>query len=153
MPMIEDGLAELNRIIRSGNAVYSEMARSFGMSESLFWILYTLRESGEALTQSQVVSDIQFPKQTINSALRGMLKDGLITLEEGRRAKPIRLTERGEALCVRTVDRVLAQEKAAFDALSETEQTEFLTLFARWTDHFSARLHALFSEENTPEKG
>lgn len=151
--MIDGGLAELNRITRRGNAAYSEIARSFGMSDSYFWILYTLRESGEALTQSQIVSFVQFPKQTINSALHSMLRDGLITLREGRRAKPICLTERGEALCVQTVDRVIALERAAFDALPETEQAEFLTLFARWTDHFIARLHPLLSEENTPEKG
>lgn len=143
MPTAPDALLEFNRIMRRGNAVYSDVARTCSLSDSLFWILYTLRESNEALTQSEIVSRIQLPKQTINSSLKKLLSDGLIVLKEGHRAKPIALTERGETLCAQTVDRVLAVERASFEQFTPDEQRLLLSLFERWTNDIVDRLHQL----------
>lgn len=151
MPTAPDALLEFNRIMRKGNAVYSDVARACSLSDSLFWILYTLRESNEALTQSEIVSRIQLPKQTINSSLKKLLSDGLIVLEEGHRAKPIALTERGEALCAQTVDRVLAVERASFEQFAPEEQRRLLALFERWTNDIVDRLHNLDFPQQAPK--
>ena len=137
---MSETMRDFNRIILESNELYHDAARAFGLSDSLFWILYSLRDCGGALTQTELVRRMCMPKQTVNSALKNLLRDGLIAVEEGRRAKPVMLTEKGEAFCRKTIDIVRAQEESALRALSDEEQTLLLSLFSRWTQSLQSRL-------------
>ena len=65
-----------------------------------------------------------------------METDGYIELTCGddRRSKRILLTEKGDALCEKTVDKIIGIECAALEGLSEEELEQFLSLFRRFTD-------------------
>ena len=41
---------ELNRMYKECNEFYHALAKHFGLSDSAFWILYTLREEGRPLS-------------------------------------------------------------------------------------------------------
>lgn len=128
-------LSEYNRIMKENEEFYRDVAKTLGLSESVFWILYTLRTE-YATVQSEICACMYQPKQTVNSALKKMEADGYIELTSGddRRSKRILLTEKGDALCKKTVDKIIAIECAALDGLPEEELEQFLSLFRRFTD-------------------
>ena len=140
MPDTIETMRAFNRVMLEGNELYRDAARALNLSENPFWILYSLRDCGGAITQSELVRRMGSSKQTVNSALKTLLRDGLIVLEEGRRAKPVSLTEKGEALCAASVDIVRAQEEGALMALTPEEQAQMIALFDRWTQALRAHL-------------
>ncbi len=132
---LKECLAQYNSIIKENEDIYRELARSLGLSECSFWILYTLRTKEGAPVQSDVCACLHEPKQTVNSALKKMEADGLITLAHGtdRRSKKISLTSQGTQLCEKTVDRVIGMEQMAFKGLPPQERELFLSLFRKLT--------------------
>ena len=140
MPDATETMRAFNRVILENNELYRDAARALNLSENPFWILYSLRDCGGAITQSELVRRMGTSKQTVNSALKALLRDGLIVLEEGHLAKPVSLTEKGEALCAASVDIVRAQEESALTSLTSEEQAQMIALFDRWTQALRARL-------------
>ncbi len=138
-------LSEYNDIIKKSDELYRNAAKAVGLSDCAFWILYFLRESGRDLTQSEICAAIYVPKQTINSALKIMEKDGYIRLLTGkdRRSKLIHLTEKGITRAAETVDRVISIECEALNGLTEEEQTVFIGLFRKYTELLKERMTRL----------
>lgn len=83
--------------------------------------------------QPRMCEFLHEPKQTINSALKKMEADGLITLQSGsnRRTKTIHLTAAGEALARETADRVAETEQQALSQFSEEEADQLFSLLRR----------------------
>ena len=76
-----DKMAEFNSLWMEQNEIYRRAAKNFGISESVFWILYSLTEAGGTLRQSVISAMTCLPKQTTNSALKKLESDGMITME------------------------------------------------------------------------
>ena len=129
-------MMELNGLWKEQDDIYRSIARKLGVNESVFWILYCLRNSGGNITQSLMCSMMLEPKQTINTALKKMECGGLITFSESGsgRSKFITLTEKGVSLAESTVDRVISAERGALDMMTEEEQRQFLGLFRKYND-------------------
>lgn len=105
-----------NRQYNETNALYHAAAVQFGLSDTAFWILYALYSSAAPLTQVQMCAEWCLPKQTLNSAVRSMVEQGLLVLTPapgGKRAKNLNLTESGRALAEKTIARVVRAEAAA----------------------------------------
>lgn len=135
-------LMEYNSMIKEHEDLYRQIARRFGLSECAFWILYSLREAGTSLTQSELCYALSQPKQTIHSALKKMEEQKFIELLSGqdRRRKQIQLTPEGEHLAQETVDKVIVLENQTFDTFSEEEQEQFLHLLHKYTDNLKHNL-------------
>lgn len=138
-------LLEYNGIFRENDELYREIAKAMGLPDGAFWLLYILREKGEAVTQSEICSTIYMPKQTVNSALKKLACGGYLVLneEKNRRSKQIRLTEQGVRLAEATVDKVFAAEERALAGLTEEETERFLYLFRRYTELLKESLREL----------
>jgi len=137
MKEIHRCLLQLNSIFKENDEIYRCAAKTAGLSDCAFWILYSLREDGNSgLTQSELCHTIYLPKQTINSALKKLEGSGYLELTsaDDHRSKQIRLTEKGIALADKTVDRVIGLEHNALSGLSRDEQQTFLKLFQKYTD-------------------
>ena len=79
------------------NALYHEAAVKMGVSDSVQNILYVLCEKDGRCLQSEVSKLTGISRQTINSAIRNLEKDGIVYLEQGKgRNTILRLTEKGE---------------------------------------------------------
>lgn len=139
-------LAEYNSIIKENDELYHKAARNFGMSDCAFWIMYILREEKGNLTQSSICDAMYQPKQTVNSALKKLEKEGYISLEGtgGRNGKQINLTKKGTELANQTIDKVIALEKKTFSGLTVEEQETFIYLFHKYTDLLVANMQELF---------
>ena len=123
-------LTSYNSAWKMNDNTYQQMARALGITETMLWILYALRLEPDGITQSRICEFMREPKQTINSALKKMEADGLLTMQSGacKRTKIIRLTAAGHALAQKTADRVLRTEQRALAQFSEEEFRQFCTL-------------------------
>ena len=135
-------IAAFNAAINGSEEIYRAVAKSFGLSDCAFWILYFIRQSEEKVTQKDICSFIYQPKQTVHSALKKMVDDGLIEVGDynGKRHKYVTLTEKGEAFSQKTVDLVLAEEIAAFEDIDASERELAMKLLAKYSDNLSQRM-------------
>lgn len=123
------------------DAAYHEAALKFGLSDSAMRILYTICLSGEDCLLSDIVRFSGISKQTINSSLRKLEGQGILSLRaaEGRR-KQVCLTEAGKALVRDSVLQVLRIENEIFDSWSQTEQELYVELTARFLSAFQQKI-------------
>lgn len=116
-----------------------------GLPDCAFWLLYTLRSEEAPLTQTQLSEQLSLPKQTVNSALKKLVEEGVLRLEaaDGNlKNKRVCLTEAGEAFLRRTVDRVFGVESAAAARLTEEERSALVALSQKLLDAFRAETEA-----------
>ena len=95
----------LNHRLKENDDWYQQAGKLLGMSDSAFWILYMLYDYSDGITQSEICSMSCFPKQTINSSLKKLEADGIISLVPGSdgRSKKIMLSASGKELISRIV--------------------------------------------------
>lgn len=137
-----DKLAEFNARWMEQNEIYRKAAKRFGLSESAFWILYFLQESGGTLGQREICAAMCLPKQTTNSALKKLESDGFIIMTESssRRCKDVSLTEAGHRCADITAGRVIAAEHLAMSGLTDEEQEQFIELFSKYNKLLNKRI-------------
>lgn len=111
------------------DGLYHEIAQKMGLSDSAMIILYTLQMYGGACSLQTVCKKSGLTKQTVNSALRKLEKEGTVYLTpDGARSKRVFLTEAGQALAGRTVCRLMAAENEIFASWTEEETRRYLAL-------------------------
>ena len=144
---IEKLLYKYNRIYKENNDLYRGVAKALGVSDSVFWILYSLREQSRGATQSEICNMLYEPKQTVNSALKKMEAEGYITMAShpDRRRKLLVLTQKGEELAEKTADQVLALECSALKEMSEADRQAFLRLFQTYTEILKEKISSITS--------
>ncbi len=109
-------LAQENRRYNETNLLYHGTAAQFGLSDTVFWVLYSLYCDDVPQTQAQMSAGWCLPKQTLNSAVRGMVAQGLVMLTPApgcKHGKLLSLTEAGRALAEKTVAQVIRAEETA----------------------------------------
>lgn len=104
-------LARYNHLIGETDAVYHEIARTLGLSDSAMQILYTICSHGDPCPLREIRSLCGMSKQTANSALRKLERDGILTLESaGAKEKSVLLTDYGRGFALRTAARLIRAE-------------------------------------------
>ena len=122
-------LIAFNRETKKLDDVYRSAAKSCGISECAFWILYTLRVE-RPYTQAGLCEFLHEPKQTVNSALKKLEAEGFLVLSAGddQRSKRVRLTEKGEQLARTCADRVAEAEARAIGSMSPDDRAALIRL-------------------------
>ena len=116
--------------------LYHMLALKFSLSDSAMWILCTMREANRELTQSEIAQEMSMSRQTVNSAIKNLEKQGYLRLEAvsgDRRNKILSFTEEGEIFVKRTVDRVLSLEHQVFENLEVEEQEKITQILRKYT--------------------
>ena len=116
-PYMSSNLREYNRIYKEVNDIYRDAASKFGLSNSVFDILYTICEVGEGCLQKDVCDATFIPKQTVNSAIRKLEQEGYLTL----------CNRKGHS------KHILLTESEAFTELSFEECNLLLKLHSKYT--------------------
>jgi transcriptional regulator, MarR family len=70
----DEYLAELGVQEKQYDVLYRKVANAFELPDCSMWILYYLSSSENPLSQQDLIEKMMFPKQTINSAVTGMVK-------------------------------------------------------------------------------
>lgn len=88
-----------NRIYKEFEDIYRDIDRWAGLSASAFGILYHLMDLGDGCLQRDICAEAFVSKQTVNSSIRSLERQGLIRLQPGRgRDMHIHFTEKGRRL-------------------------------------------------------
>ena len=124
-------LAAFNRAHKRMNVIYHDYAKAAGISDAAFWLLYSLYEKGAPCTQTELCEVWFFTRQTINSALKSLEKQGLITLDfapNSRKNKQFFFTEAGEQLVKDKIIPLVQAEEQSFLRLDEQERDALLAI-------------------------
>ena len=143
---------DFNRLYNENGQLYHRVARACGLSDCALWLLYTLREEGAPLTQTQLSETLSLPRQTVNSALKKLVEAGYLRLEAvngNLKNKQVSITEAGDAYLHRTVDRVFDLEDAAASRLTAEERASLLALGQKLLDAFRAEAEAFIQTTAT----
>lgn len=120
-----------NRLKFSYEALYRDVAACFELPPTAVWILYTLMDSNGEVAQQDLGEQWNFPKQTVNSTIQNLCRNGYITLSVipgTRNRKSISLTEQGKILVEKTIRLLAEAEERAAAHLTEEERTLYLFL-------------------------
>ncbi len=126
--------ARLVRMEKAQDDFYRSYAAKKKIPPTAFWILYALRESDSSYSQQDFCGDWFYPKQTVNSAVRYLLKAEYIVLTPvpgTRNRKNMHLTSRGIQYCEAHIDPLICAERTSFARFSEEERETFLLLFEK----------------------
>ncbi len=146
MDMNNDGyLRILNHRLKENDDWYQQAAKILGISDSTFWILYMLYDYPDGITQRDICTMSCFPKQTINSALKKLETDGIITLIPGDdgRSKKIMLTAAGSELVDKTVVKAREAEYAALNGMTDEEKQALVTTLDKFTRLLNEATHII----------
>lgn len=140
--------SEYNSIIKEYDSLYKEAIKKLGLNDSSFWILYTLRDEGQGITQRDIVDKNFLPPQTINSELKKLEREGYVELISGKdkRTKQVYLTKNGVELSKRTVEKIMSIEEKTMKFLQEEELEEFLRIFRKYILYLKKNLDNIESE-------
>lgn len=127
-------LTAFNQVQKENDTNYRNYAKSVGLSDTAFWILYSVAEREMPYTQKELCTSWFFPIQTINSALKALSKQGVIRLETvsgNRKNKWIALTTEGKELVLRVITPLIQAEHRAFERMGKEEYKRFLDMTYR----------------------
>lgn len=132
MDTLKKQMMEINQLCNENDGIYHDIAQSYGLSDSVYWILYILYNSDIPVSQTDLCSNWYYSKQTVNSSISTMVQKGWIALEVvpgTRNRKNIVLTESGRAFCSKAVGETQEIEERAFSRITDKERDLFITLF------------------------
>ena len=129
-------LVDFDRMLNGLDRIYSEFARTCGLSDCAYWMLVDTSTAGGSIAVSRLTSEWFYSKQTINSAIKALTARGFAALEfaEGsRKNKVVSLTEEGRRFAKRYAMPAQGAEQRAFDALEPCEQREIMRLIGKFS--------------------
>ena len=125
-------MVEINQLCNEIDGIYHDIAQNYGLSDSVYWILYILYSSDAPVSQIELCSDWYYSKQTVNSSITTMRKKNWIALEVvpgTRNRKHIVLTECGRDFCVKVIGETQEIEETALSRMAKEERDRFISLF------------------------
>lgn len=118
----------VNRQIKELFGVYRDAVKDLDVSETEFWIWYTLLGVDGEHTQQDICIKWSLPKQTVNTIMTRMRLKKYVYLEVipgTRNRKVIRLTEAGRAYGEKMIHPITQAQEKAFAKISP-EELEFV---------------------------
>ena len=123
-------IQEFNQLLKKMDSVYDKLAKSSGISDTAFWIIYTVKNEKETYKQKDLCVMWSYSKQTINSALKKLEEQNIIQLvsvPENKKDKKIILTEYGEKIAKELIEPVNEIERRSLGNIKERKA--FVNLF------------------------
>ncbi|MGI6201743.1 MAG: MarR family winged helix-turn-helix transcriptional regulator [Christensenellales bacterium] len=138
MTTLKNQLLEISQLCNEIDGIYHDIAQSYGLADSVYWILYILYNDDEPVSQVDLCNNWSYSKQTVNTSISSMIKKGWIALEGipgTKNRKNIVLTDTGRLFCETVIGQTRQIEQTAFSKITETERKLFISLF-RKTNQF-----------------
>jgi len=152
--IVQSQLTQYNSFFKEIDEVYHSIARHYGISDCALWILYIVRETEDDHTQNKLCELLSLSKQTVNSALKKLEKEGYIKLEHhpgNQKNKLIQLTEQGSLFAGEMIDKLVKMEQTAFCHLSAEERITLLRLIEKYVNRLQKECKKLMIPEKSEE--
>lgn len=128
-----DEMRQYNHLLGEMEATYHECSLKLGISDSVSKILYTICVFGGSDLLSNICRHTGLSKQTVNSAIRKLEKEGIIYLSSvNGKAKKVFLTAEGRIYAEKTAMRIIEMENEIFESWSREELQKYLELTERF---------------------
>ena len=141
--MFSSIVQKLHKSYKELDSIYIDYAKNHNLSISSFWILYSINQSSEPLTQAEMCNIWTFTQQTINTSLKNLEKDEYIEFRlspNNKKNKYIYLTQKGQSLSKEIIIPFIQAEEEAMKTFSEEQQN----LYNRFIkQHFEQLLSAV----------
>ena len=140
--LLIDAMQRFNYLAHEIDAAYHDAAQKMGFSDSAMMILYAVCTNGTECPLQEITDRSGVSKQTINSALRKLEAEGIVTLAglgQAGRKKKVCLTDDGKAAVQNTLLRMIQIENEILGAWSAQEQAQYLDLTQRYLTAFRTR--------------
>ena len=134
-PKHKEHVGLVNRQVKELAGIYRDAVKHLDISDSEFWVWYTLVSTDEAYTQQDICSMWSLPKQTVNSIITHLRLKKFAYLEAvpgTRNHKIIRLTDLGQAFGEKLIDPIMRAEETAFSGLSAQELKTVTEFFGKY---------------------
>ncbi len=136
---LQEQLRRFNTLWKAQDDIWQEAARNSGLTETAFWIIYILTtENNAELTQAELCDTWFIPRQTCNSAVKKLEREGLISLTTHKGAgnvKYLSLTENGIACAEKYIAPLTNADVLSFSSFTEEERDLLLSLMQRQLDY------------------
>lgn len=146
----QDSLREQSRqmdcLYNETDRLYSGFARSCGLSECAYWVMYEIEVSSGSASLRGMAEAFSLSKQTLSSAVKSLEAKGLIELafEEGsRKNKVASFTEAGRAFSRERIVPAIEAESRAFGSLEPEERERLVALVSKYARAIRRELDAL----------
>lgn len=138
----------LNQHYKRMNEQYHAYAVHCSLSDPALWVLYSLWEAEAPLTQNDICALWMYPKQTINFTITGLVKKGIVRLEQrpgARSGKTVKLTPAGSALCREVIAPLMEAEERSLSQLTEPARKLLVGLSEKQCICFEREIGALLT--------
>lgn len=137
-------IKRFNLLTSEIDAAYHEATLRLGLADSAMIILYTICLFGGSCLLSRIIALSGLRKQTVNSAIRKLEKEGVLYLEAGEgRKKRACLTGKGQELAKGTVLRLMEIENEIFAEWAPEERDLYVELTQRYLAMFREKCERL----------
>lgn len=146
----ESTLQAFNRLNNQIEEVFHKIAMQLHLSDSAFLILYSIVSLGTQCTQKEICDFIFLNKQTVNSSVLKLQKDGYLRLQSGTgREMRIILTEQGEKLLREKILPVIDAENKVFQSFTPAECEALISSTEKYLHALRRNVQFLFEESTT----
>ncbi len=145
-------IQEFDQLLKKMDSIYCRLAKSSGLSDTAFWILYTVKNKKETYKQKDLCVIWSYSKQTINSALKKLEEKNIIQLEfipENKKDKKILLTEYGEKIAKEFIEPINEIEKESLSKIKE--KSKLINLFKTYIEEMDKETNQ-FIKKRRPRK-
>lgn len=130
---ISNEMKRYNHLVGEIDAVYHEISLNLGLSDSAMKILYTICDNGDSCLLQEISRRSGVSKQTINSSIRKLEKEGIVYLKSvGAKNKNVCLTDEGKQLAKHTAIRLIEMENDIFASWEKNDVEKYLELTERF---------------------
>lgn len=146
---IRDYIELIEQQRKEQDAIYHNVAVKYGLSDTAMWVLYNIYLAEDVITQQELCRQCFFAKQTVNTAITGLIKNGYVELESipgTRNQKKIMLTEKGVNLTEVTIKPLAEAEERAYEVLDSEEIKAYLDMTTRLTASLREKTEMLKGE-------
>ena len=131
----KEHIEQINQQIKELLGLYRDAIKQRALSESEFWVWYTLVAMEGEYTQQDICTLWSLPKQTVNTVIAHLKRKKLAYLEaspRGRNHKIVRLTPEGKRQGQTIISPITQAEQRAFEKVSTEEMGRVIGTFAKY---------------------
>ncbi len=142
-------MTEFIRLCNQADEFCHAYAKAHGLSGTAFYILYSLAAGRKAYTQRELCLEWSYPRQTVNSALKNLQKQGLVELRfspGSQKNKQIHLTEAGRRVTEEVILPFIEADRKAFGALREEECSVLISALKKYNHNLISGLGSFPTE-------
>ncbi len=137
-------LRQINYLTNEIDYLYHRASLKLGITDSVSIVLYIIYDEGGRCPVSDIYKKTGISKQTVNSALRSLEKEGILCLEQntGRRKTAV-LTDKGRAYTENTAARLYQAEINALGNWQDEEVMTYIRLLKKFKDCLQIEIEKL----------